>query len=92
MLLTAAGDRVLRFSPPLIVSIEELEEGVRAVRLACEELAAGSRGSTAAAAAKRFALVAVRGPGSGALRMAEVTAESPPGSRPAALAPAAPSR
>ena len=32
VLLTAAGDRALRFSPPLVVSIAELEEGVRAVR------------------------------------------------------------
>jgi acetylornithine/N-succinyldiaminopimelate aminotransferase len=32
VLLTAAGERVLRFSPPLVVSIAELEEGVRAVR------------------------------------------------------------
>ena len=27
--MTAAGERVLRFSPPLVVSIGELEEGVR---------------------------------------------------------------
>ncbi len=32
VLLTAAGDRVLRFSPPLVVSEAELAEGVRAVR------------------------------------------------------------
>jgi acetylornithine/N-succinyldiaminopimelate aminotransferase len=32
VLLIAAGDRVLRFAPPLIVSESELEEGVRAVR------------------------------------------------------------
>jgi acetylornithine/N-succinyldiaminopimelate aminotransferase len=32
VLLTAAGERVLRFSPPLVVSTAELEEGVRAVR------------------------------------------------------------
>jgi acetylornithine/N-succinyldiaminopimelate aminotransferase len=32
VLLTAAGERVLRFSPPLVVSIAQLEEGVRAVR------------------------------------------------------------
>jgi acetylornithine/N-succinyldiaminopimelate aminotransferase len=31
ILLTAAGERVLRFSPPLIVTVAELEEGVRAV-------------------------------------------------------------
>jgi acetylornithine/N-succinyldiaminopimelate aminotransferase len=34
VLLTAAGERVLRFSPPLVVTIAELEEGVRAVRQA----------------------------------------------------------
>jgi acetylornithine/succinyldiaminopimelate/putrescine aminotransferase len=39
VLLTAAGERVLRFSPPLVVTIPQLEEGVRAVR---EVLAAGS--------------------------------------------------
>jgi acetylornithine/N-succinyldiaminopimelate aminotransferase len=32
VLLTAAGERVLRFSPPLVVTPAELEEGVRAVR------------------------------------------------------------
>jgi acetylornithine/N-succinyldiaminopimelate aminotransferase len=31
-LLTAAGERVLRFSPPLVVSVSELEEGVRRLR------------------------------------------------------------
>ena len=45
VLLTAAGERVLRFSPPLVVTIAELEEGVRAVRSACEQLAAGERTS-----------------------------------------------
>jgi acetylornithine/N-succinyldiaminopimelate aminotransferase len=34
VLLTASGERVLRFSPPLVVSMAELEEGVRAVRTA----------------------------------------------------------
>jgi acetylornithine/N-succinyldiaminopimelate aminotransferase len=38
VLLTAAGDRVLRFSPPLVVSVAELEEGVRAVRAALADL------------------------------------------------------
>jgi acetylornithine/N-succinyldiaminopimelate aminotransferase len=32
VLLTAAGDRVLRFTPPLVVTVAELEEGVRTVR------------------------------------------------------------
>lgn len=40
ILLTAAGERVLRFSPPLVVSVAELEEGVRAVRTIVEKLAA----------------------------------------------------
>jgi acetylornithine/N-succinyldiaminopimelate aminotransferase len=39
VLLTAAGERVLRFSPPLIVRENELEEGVQAVRKALAELA-----------------------------------------------------
>jgi acetylornithine/N-succinyldiaminopimelate aminotransferase len=34
VLLTAAGERVLRFSPPLVVSLGELEQGVAAVRAA----------------------------------------------------------
>ncbi len=52
VLLTAAGDRVLRFSPPLVVSLAELEEGVRAVRLVCEELASGPRTSATTKEAK----------------------------------------
>lgn len=32
VLLTAAGERVLRFTPPLVVTEDELAEGVRAVR------------------------------------------------------------
>jgi acetylornithine/N-succinyldiaminopimelate aminotransferase len=31
VLLSAAGERVLRFTPPLVVTLEELAEGVRAV-------------------------------------------------------------
>jgi acetylornithine/N-succinyldiaminopimelate aminotransferase len=38
VLLTAAGERVLRFSPPLVVSVAELEEGVRALRAALTRL------------------------------------------------------
>jgi acetylornithine/N-succinyldiaminopimelate aminotransferase len=38
VLLTAAGERVLRFSPPLVVSVAELEEGVGALRKALAEL------------------------------------------------------
>jgi acetylornithine/N-succinyldiaminopimelate aminotransferase len=38
VLLTAAGERVLRFSPPLVVSPAELEEGVRALRSALLQL------------------------------------------------------
>jgi len=40
VLLTAAGERVLRFSPPLVVTVAELEEGVRAVRRVLTELQA----------------------------------------------------
>jgi acetylornithine/succinyldiaminopimelate/putrescine aminotransferase len=32
VLLTAAGDRVIRFSPPLVVTEHQLEEGARIVR------------------------------------------------------------
>jgi acetylornithine/N-succinyldiaminopimelate aminotransferase len=38
ILLTAAGERVLRFSPPLVVAVAELEEGVRVVRRVLAEL------------------------------------------------------
>jgi acetylornithine/N-succinyldiaminopimelate aminotransferase len=38
VLLTAAGDRVLRFAPPLVVSIAELERGVDVVRRVLSEL------------------------------------------------------
>jgi len=42
VLLTAAGERVLRFSPPLIVTQAELEEGVRVLRRVLTELGAGA--------------------------------------------------
>jgi acetylornithine/N-succinyldiaminopimelate aminotransferase len=42
VLLTAAGERVVRFSPPLVVSMAELEEGVRAVRAVLTGLQAGA--------------------------------------------------
>ncbi len=38
VLLTAAGDRVLRFSPPLVVTEEQLAEGVMLMRGVLEEL------------------------------------------------------
>jgi acetylornithine/N-succinyldiaminopimelate aminotransferase len=38
VLLTAAGERVLRFSPPLVVSVAELEQGVQALRGALVQL------------------------------------------------------
>ncbi|HTB75724.1 MAG TPA: aspartate aminotransferase family protein [Polyangiaceae bacterium] len=38
VLLTGAGENVLRFSPPLVVTEAELEEGVRAVRQVLSEL------------------------------------------------------
>ena len=50
VLLTAAGERVLRFSPPLVVTLDELEEGVAMVREALLELAT-PRSETAAVAA-----------------------------------------
>jgi acetylornithine/N-succinyldiaminopimelate aminotransferase len=40
VLLTAAGERVLRFSPPLVVTEGELAEGVAAVRKVLSELPA----------------------------------------------------
>jgi acetylornithine/N-succinyldiaminopimelate aminotransferase len=43
VLLTAAGERVLRFSPPLVVTPAELEEGVAALRGALGMLRAGAR-------------------------------------------------
>ena len=39
-MLTAAGERVLRFSPPLVVTVDELEEGVAMVRKVLLELVA----------------------------------------------------
>jgi acetylornithine/N-succinyldiaminopimelate aminotransferase len=42
VLLTAAGESVLRFSPPLVVKLEELEEGVKALRNALVALKAAS--------------------------------------------------
>jgi acetylornithine/N-succinyldiaminopimelate aminotransferase len=56
VLLTAAGDRVLRFSPPLVVTLAELEEGVRAVQAVCEELAVRPRVSGQMSAVKAPAL------------------------------------
>jgi acetylornithine/N-succinyldiaminopimelate aminotransferase len=43
VLLTAAGERVLRFSPPLVVTVAELEEGVRSLRRVVEELASAKQ-------------------------------------------------
>lgn len=53
VLLTAAGDRVLRFSPPLVVTLAELEEGVREVRAVLTELASGLTASVPAAVGAR---------------------------------------
>lgn len=39
VLLTAAGERVLRFSPPLVVTTEQLEEGVKATQNALWQMA-----------------------------------------------------
>ncbi len=38
VLLTAAGERVLRFAPPLVVTVAELERGVKVVRDVLSEL------------------------------------------------------
>jgi acetylornithine/N-succinyldiaminopimelate aminotransferase len=43
VLLTAAGTNVLRFTPPLVVTQAEIEEGLARVDGALSELAAGSR-------------------------------------------------
>jgi acetylornithine/succinyldiaminopimelate/putrescine aminotransferase len=43
VLLTAAGERVLRFSPPLVVTLAELEEGLRALRGVLSALQAAGR-------------------------------------------------
>lgn len=45
VLLTAAGENVLRFSPPLVVSTQELEEGVRALREVLTSLRSAARPS-----------------------------------------------
>jgi acetylornithine/N-succinyldiaminopimelate aminotransferase len=44
VLLTAAGERVLRFSPPLVVTVAELEQGVRALHDALAALRPGAAG------------------------------------------------
>jgi len=49
VMLTAAGERVLRFSPPLVVTIAELEEGVAVVRKVLAEIASRAASSPAAA-------------------------------------------
>ena len=50
VLLTAAGERVIRFSPPLVVSVAELEEGVRVLRGVIAEMAAAAEPARATAA------------------------------------------
>ncbi|HEY1954195.1 MAG TPA: acetylornithine/succinylornithine family transaminase [Polyangiaceae bacterium] len=47
VMLTAAGERVLRFSPPLVVTVSELAEGVAVVRKVLGEIAAKSAGAVA---------------------------------------------
>ncbi|HEY1692027.1 MAG TPA: aspartate aminotransferase family protein [Polyangiaceae bacterium] len=44
VLLTAAGERVLRFSPPLVVTVAELEQGTKVVRHALSSLRLKSTG------------------------------------------------
>jgi acetylornithine/N-succinyldiaminopimelate aminotransferase len=41
VLLTGAGERVVRFCPPLTVTMKELDEGVAALRAVVKDLAAG---------------------------------------------------
>jgi acetylornithine/succinyldiaminopimelate/putrescine aminotransferase len=38
VLIIPSGERVLRFAPPLIVSLPELQEGIRAVRAVLADL------------------------------------------------------
>ena len=45
MITVAAGDNVVRLLPPLIVSDEEVAEGVRRIERACERIAERSRGA-----------------------------------------------
>lgn len=47
VLVTASGERTLRFCPPLVVSLDEIEEGTSVVRDALVELAAPMTESTA---------------------------------------------
>ena len=49
ILLTAAGDHVLRFAPPLVVTLAELEEGVRTLRGALAQLLAKHETNAASA-------------------------------------------
>lgn len=44
VLLTAAGERVLRFSPPLVVTVAELEQGTKVLRDALSSLRLKSTG------------------------------------------------
>jgi acetylornithine/N-succinyldiaminopimelate aminotransferase len=48
VMLTAAGERVVRFSPPLVVTKAQLEEGVAVVREVLSEIAAKPTTSAAA--------------------------------------------
>jgi acetylornithine/N-succinyldiaminopimelate aminotransferase len=50
VMLTAAGERVLRFSPPLVVTVAQLEEGVAVVRKVLAETAAKGAGASAGSA------------------------------------------
>jgi acetylornithine/N-succinyldiaminopimelate aminotransferase len=42
LLIIPAGERVLRFAPPLVVTIAELEEGIRIVRSVLAALSTGA--------------------------------------------------
>ena len=48
MLAAPAGDNVVRFLPPLVVSADEVREAMNRIEAACAELSAGSSESSAA--------------------------------------------
>jgi len=49
VMLTAAGERVLRFSPPLVVTLAQLEEGVAVLRKVLAQMEEAKKTTTASA-------------------------------------------
>jgi len=47
VMLTAAGERVLRFSPPLVVTLAQLEEGVAVLRKVLAQMEEAKKTTTA---------------------------------------------